>query len=65
MNLRTPLEDETRPPAQVIPWPSIAAASAQLRRSRHQHAVSTRPASPAVLGRAAPLHPTAIGRPRR
>lgn len=64
MNLRIPLEDEARPPAQVIPWPSIAAASAQLRRSR-QRAVSTRPANPAVLGRVAPLHPTAIGRPRR
>jgi hypothetical protein len=65
MNLRIPLEDEARPPAQVIPWPSIAAASAQLRSSRHPRAVPTRPANPAVLGRVAPLQPTASGRPRR
>ena len=53
----TMFEEEKRPLAQVIPWPSIAAASAQLRRPRHLHAVSTRAANPAVLGRVTPLHP--------
>ena len=61
MSFRIPLEEEPRPPAQIIPWPSIAAASAQLRRSRHLNAVSARTASPAVHGRVTPLHPTAIG----
>jgi hypothetical protein len=51
-------EEEARPPARVIPWPSIAAASAHLRRRGHLNAVSTRAASPAVLGRVTPLHPT-------
>ena len=58
-------EEEPRPLAQVIPWPSIAAASAQLRRPRHLHAVSTRPENPAVLGRVTPLHPTTNGTQRR
>jgi hypothetical protein len=57
-------EEEARPPAQVIPWPSIASASAQLRRRRHLHAVSTRAANPAVLGRVTPLHPTTSERRR-
>jgi hypothetical protein len=63
MNLRTSLED-ARPPAQVIPWPSIAVASAQLRRRRHLYAVSTRAAYPAVHGRVAPPPPTPIGSAR-
>ena len=51
-------EEEPRPSAQVIPWPSIAAASAQLRRPRRLQAVSTRAVSSAVHGRVTPLHPT-------
>jgi len=58
-------EEEARPPAQVLPWPSIAAASAQLRRPRHLHAVSTRAGNPAVLGRVTPLHPVTKGTRRR
>jgi hypothetical protein len=57
--------DEERPPAQVIPWPSIAAASAQLRRRRHTGAVATRAATPAVHGRLAPHPPIPIGSARR
>jgi hypothetical protein len=60
----TMFEEEARPPAQVIPWPSIAAASAQLRRPRHLHAVSTRAANPAVLGRVTPLQQTIVARRR-
>jgi hypothetical protein len=61
----TMFEEENRPPAEVIPWPSIASASAQLRRRRHLHAVSTRAANPAVPGRVTPLHPNTIGTRRR
>jgi hypothetical protein len=64
MTLHVPL-DEDRPPAQVIPWPSIAAASAELRRRRHLGAVPTRDARPAVRGRVAPPPPIPIGSARR
>jgi hypothetical protein len=57
--------DEERPPAQVIPWPSIAAASAQLRRRRQTGAVAARAARPAVHGRVAPPPPIPIGSARR
>lgn len=38
-----------------IAWPSIAAASAQLRRARRLESVSSRAETPAVLGNVAPL----------
>lgn len=65
MSPRITPEEESRPPAQIIPWPSIAAASAQLRRPRHLNAVSARAANSAVHGRVTPLHPTTSGTRRR
>lgn len=65
MTLASPPE-ETRPSAQIIPWPSIAAASAQLRWRRRLQAVSTCAGNPAVPGRVTPLRrPTQDGSPRR
>lgn len=65
MSPRIPPEEELRPPAEIIPWPSIAAASAQLRRPGRPSAVSARAASPAVRGRVTPLHPTRLDQRRR
>lgn len=58
MSFRITPEEASRRPAQIIPWPSIAAASAQLRRARRLNAVSARAANSAVRGRVTPLHPT-------
>lgn len=48
---------ETGPSARTA-WPSIASASAELRRPRHLHAVPARAENPAVLGRVAPQPPS-------
>jgi hypothetical protein len=48
----------------TVTWPSIAAASAELRRPRHLHAVPARASNLTVVGRAAP-HPRSTSVERR
>ena len=47
-------------PAAPLVWPSIASASAQLRRPRRLEVVPARAENPAVPGRAARPRPLAI-----
>jgi hypothetical protein len=51
MNRTIPVLETSRPDFSV--WPSIAAASAEIRRPRRPDVVRARAERPAVLGRAA------------